>query len=227
MNLTRLLGLLALHFASLSGCDQTDFTSQFLDVKMLTVLEEPSYAGGSVACNNDWFEPYSINFSLKNVILTIVDPSNGAIRMIDLYDEAPESFRITNRIQKVFSKEISETSLGLDLTGKVIVGFKITFDEQITARTKFSESIGSSLGLSPAGGEDICSYTELGSCDAEDLNGECSIVFSDPTDVIKGQGYSFVITVQIKRTILRNTAAEPPQEIKFISPTLAISMTRT
>ena len=227
MSIYRLMGILAMAYANLSGCDQTSLTTQFLDVKMITVLEEPTYAGGPITCNDEWFEPYSVNLTLKNVVMRIVDPSNGAVRMIDLYEDEPVSFRITNRIQKVFSKEISEISLSLDITGKIISEFRVTFAEEVSARTKYTESISTNLGLEPVGGEDVCSYTELGTCDSEDLTGECSIIFTDPTDVIKGQGYSFVIKVQLKRTILRNTAIEPQQEIKFIPPTMAISMTRT
>ena len=227
MSVLKFLGLLIIAYTSLSGCDQADLTSQFIEVKMLTVLEEPSYTVGDVSCNHDWFEPYSVNFTLKNVVMRVLDPSNGATRRIDLFEDAPVSFRIANRIQKIFSKEISETSLSLDITGKIITGFWVTFAEQITAKTKFIESIGTNLGLNPTGGEDVCSYTDLGPCDSEDLSGDCSVLFSDPTEVIKGQGYSFVIKVQLKRTILRNTAADPQQELRFISPTMAISMTRT
>ncbi|MFK7826221.1 MAG: hypothetical protein AB8G05_18860 [Oligoflexales bacterium] len=227
MSVEKLIAILTLAFTSLSGCDQSSLTSQFLDVKMLTVLEEPSYTSGGISCNDEWFEPYSVNFTLKNVVVRILDTSNGAVRMVDLYDDDPVSYRITNRIQKVFSKEISESSLSLDITGKVITGFWVTFAEQVTAKTKFIDSIATNLGLNPEGGEDVCSYTDLGTCNSEDLTGECSVGFVDPTEVIKGQGYSFVIKVQLKRTILRDTTADPQQELKFISPTMAISMTRT
>lgn len=227
MGLLKLSITLALAFLSIASCDQANLNKNFIDVKMLTTLEEPSYAGGDNSCNDDWFEPYSVNFTITNVEMRVVDPNDGAITVIDLYDDEPVSYRITNRIQKIFSKEVSESSLGLDITGKVITSLRVTFNEQITARTKFSEAIASSLGLEPSGGDDVCSYTDLGTCDSEDITGQCSIVFSDPTDVIKGQGYSFVIKAQIKRTILRNTSSDPQQEIKFISPTMAISMTRT
>ena len=128
--------------------------------------------------------------------MTYSDPTlGGELQNVDLLAGENSSFRIANRTQRIFRKEISESSLGFDLAKKTVHSLKITFDNKVTSLTKNSDSLETTLGSSPSAGG-ACTYTDLNPCLSDDQDGQCSVLFNEGFTAITGQGYTFVIKVK-------------------------------
>ena len=149
----------------------------------------------------------------------------GDLNVLDLSTDSPVEYRVTNQVQKIFSKKISTNDLTMDIVGKNITSMKVSFDRSIVATTKYSSNLASTLGQDPSGGESICSYSELSPCHPDDISGICSIEYAEPFLVKKGQGYQFKIRVQTKRTVERDALVG--EDLKMIAPTFAIEMVRS
>ena len=143
-----------------------------------------------------------------------------------VFDSDPEEYRITYRIQKIFSKEISESALSIDLVGKTINAVRVTFSDQIKGASKYEDNHTLTLGGGPSEeGVEACTVgAAVSKCDSVDNTGECSAVYSEPVTVGKGQSYSFVVKVRWKRTINRVSVDGALKDISMLTPTMRVAI---
>ena len=216
--------IILFHGFTHAGCLDQTLENESINIKMISVFEEPSYVK-SDTCNTEWFEPHSIEFTLKNVILTYLDTAQTQ-HTLSLLDESDinATFKITNRLQKIVSKEITTNELGVDLIGSTIQSIKVIFSNQITSSSKYSDALTATLGALPSDSvEDACTFETVTPCDENDEDNQCSITYTDSSVIQPAQSYHFVIQVNSKRTI-RRTTEDPKEDTLFIFPTLDISM---
>ena len=229
MNIHRLKVTFAV--SALLICCQTDFARQTISIKMLGVFEEPAYLSGNESCNdatadsNGWFEPLNQSYTLLRISLNYTDPDTAQSSDLVLFEDDPQEYRITYRTQRIFKKELSESSLGVDLVGKTINSLRISFSSGIVGQSKHEEDHSISLGSGPSGdGVSACSPgVAQNLCLSDDETGQCSASYAQPFLVGKGQSYSFVIKVQWKRTVNRIEQGGNLSDISMLTPTLSVA----
>lgn len=157
-------------FFSLSACSSALDTTSFLTIKMLGNLEAPADAEGT----ND---PRWQGYTLEGVYLI---PETGDA--LSLYSDAPHEYKIINRSQIIYKKEVDSDWLDVNFSA-----LTVQFDQTVTGGGKYSDSHELTL--------------ETG-----------SISYSTPFTFKKGQGLTAVINVNWKNTMTRNEEVDPPTE---------------
>lgn len=165
---------MALLFIALCGCEGVSLSKQTITIKMLGTFEEPSVtpAGG--------FDPISQTYKLTGVSLTNADGSTE-----DLLADAPEQnkfFRIINRTQIIFSKEVSTAQIG-----QTYSSLNVTFDPAVTAISKYNANQG--FVLEPA-----------------------TFAYDTSVSIEKGKSLIFTVKVKWKNTVTRDDTVDPPTE---------------
>lgn len=212
-------------------CCQTDFAKQTLSIKMLGVFEEPLYLSGTESCNdatsdeNGWFEPLNQSYTLLRISVNYSNPDTGQTEDLTLFDGDPEDYRITYRTQRIFKKELSESALGVDLVGKTVNFIRVTFSTSIVGQSKYEVDHNISLGSGPLDEDTLACTPGVAQnlCLSDDETGQCSVSFTQPFLIGKGQSYSFVIKVQWKRTVNRVEQGGNLSDVSMLSPTLSLA----
>ena len=158
-----------------------DLSKAYLSIKMLGVYESPATAF------ENGYEPIYHVYTLKDVTLTTSDGESRSV----LEKDWPTEYRIVNRSQIIFQKELLSTDVGT-----VYHSISISFDKSVKGASKYKSDHTFELSTS-------------------------EISYSSPFTVEKAQGLTFVIKVKWKSTVSRNeevqtdTMVKPEFEISF------------
>jgi len=153
------------------GCQNDIDNKQYLNIKFIGVLTAPEEATG----DND---PISQDYTIEGIYLS-PDPDSGDA--LSLYSDDPTEFRIIERSQIVYKREIDATWVGEKFDSLVI-----RLNSTVNGLSKFADD--HVINLSADATTDIGYYTEF--------------------SVEKGQGIDAVVQVQWKNTVMVDPADE-------------------
>ncbi|MDD9952003.1 MAG: hypothetical protein OXT67_10625 [Zetaproteobacteria bacterium] len=205
---------------TLTTCSQPSFVDT-LEIHMLGVYEEPAYAAGDT-CNDGWYEPFQQSHTILGVEARISPKAGGEDTLLTLLSEPTAAFDIAGRTQKVFTIDIATMFEGLTATDYNITRLKVTVSNAITVKSKFSESLSTSVSSSQLVTGTVCEPLTFSSCDTTDADNECSISNNDHLAIINGKSYVYTLKVLWRESIYRDTSAVTPVDTRALPPTLEL-----
>lgn len=156
----------------LQGCLDDNLTAQYLDIKMKGVFalsqSDINYDDSEVRV-----EPISQTYTLKDVIL--IDEQGVEY---DLFTDEAEEYRISNRKQRIFRKQLDNSFLNV-----VFSEARVTFSNQIKGVSKFKTN--HSIEISADAGDDYV------------------VTYSKNFSISAGQRLILNIDIKWKKTVLR------------------------
>jgi hypothetical protein len=156
----------------IQGCSSAIDTTKFLTVRALGVLVAPEGATGN-------YDPVWQEYTLEGVFLS-PDPDSGDA--LSLYSEDPEAFKVIDRPQIIYKREIDNAWVG-ETFDTLVVRFSTT----VTAAGKYADDY----------------KIELAESDVSNV---------DSFTIEKGQGIEATINIQWKNTVTRDEASDTSTE---------------
>ncbi len=192
LQITLLAAVKAICFFAIA-CSTPEVGVYYFTIRMVGAYEEATPSEGT----EDLFEPISQTYELRSVVVTGTANGTSEDHVLFGEDGVAESYRITNRLQKIVEYKMEDPFFDMEITN-----IKVAFTNQISGVSKLKSD-----------------HTVL--LDAtKEATDVFEINYAEPLTTNAGQGVAVEIKVKWKKTVTRDSANDTDT---MVAPGLGIT----